>query len=238
MLAYDLKRDQLSGPTWIDDGMNDGYAITGTMSKATTKEQYCGMLRNLLTERFHLEVHHETRGFPGYELTVAKGGSKLKRFTGSTNSSESSDGPISHDSHGFPKFPPTGLRGSLVTMGPPGVMKMSYRGPLGPFAAGLGPWVGWSTTSTGFGVTNPRVVDKTGLDGIYEIHLQFAGTLPGFAADPSAVANPSAAPAAVQTAPNILDAVTEQLGLKLQKVKAISVDVLFIDHVDRRPTEN
>jgi uncharacterized protein (TIGR03435 family) len=230
MLAYDLKRDQVSGPVWIDDGMNNGYAITATMSKTTTKEQYCGMLRNLLTDRFHLALHRETRGFPGYELTVAKGGSKLKRFTGSTDPSDIS-GPISRDSSGFPVLPPTGLRGSLITMSRPGVMAMSYRGPLGPFATGLGPWVGWSNGNTVSGAPNPRVVDKTGLDGIYEIHLQFAGTLPGMAGADSGVAP-------VETAPNILDAVTEQLGLKLQKAKAVSVDVLIIDHVDRKPTKN
>ncbi len=175
MLAYDLKRDQLTGPVWMDDGFNDGYAITGTMSKTTTKEQYCGMLRNLLTDRFHLALHHETRGFPGYELTVAKGGSKLKRFTGSTNPGEISEPtPLDGRSGAFPKLPPSGLRGYLITMGPPGVMKMSYRGPLGPFATGIGPFVGWSTGSTGSGSPNPRVVDKTGLDGVYEIHLAFA----------------------------------------------------------------
>ena len=36
------------------------------------------MLQKLLTDRFHLTVHHETRDFPGYELVVAEGGTKLK----------------------------------------------------------------------------------------------------------------------------------------------------------------
>lgn len=73
-------------------------------------------------------------------------------------------------------------------------------------------------------------MDKTGLDGIYEIHLEFAGPIagtPGTVGEDSGVA-----------APNIFDAVTQQLGLKLQKVKAVSVDVIIIDHVDRTPTKN
>jgi uncharacterized protein (TIGR03435 family) len=231
MLAYDLQRDQLSGPVWIDDGFNYGYAITATMSKTTTKEQYCGMLRNLLTDRFHLAIHHEAQDRPGYELTVAKGGSKLKRFSGSTNSSEGSEPPrLDARSSGFPKLPLNGLSGTLITMSPPGVMKMSYRGPLAPFASGLGPWVGWSTGNTGIGAANPRVVDRTGLDGVYEIHVEFAGApadTPGTASVDSGVA-----------APNIFDGVTQQLGLKLQKARAVSVDVLIIDHVDRTPTKN
>ncbi len=54
------------------------YEITATMPPGTTKEQVRLMLRNLLVERFHLAVHHEARNFPGYELTVAKDGPKLK----------------------------------------------------------------------------------------------------------------------------------------------------------------
>ena len=63
-------------------------------------------------------------------------------------------------------------------------------------------------------------MDKTGLDGIYEIHLEFTGPPPD------------------TDGPNIFDAVTQELGLKLQKAKAVSVDVIIIDHVDRRPTKN
>ena len=38
------------------------------------------MLRALLEDRFKLKVHREIRQVPVYELTVAKGGPKLKRF--------------------------------------------------------------------------------------------------------------------------------------------------------------
>jgi uncharacterized protein (TIGR03435 family) len=133
MLAYDLKRDQLSGaPQWIDDGLNDGFAITATMSKTTTKEQYCGMLRNLLTDRFHLAIHHEAQSRPGYELMVAKGGSKLKRAGAPNDSREISDptSPIriqDASSNRFPKLPADGKPGLMIAMSPPGVMRMSYR---------------------------------------------------------------------------------------------------------------
>jgi uncharacterized protein (TIGR03435 family) len=36
------------------------------------------MLRQILTERFKLTVHHENRELPVYALSVAKGGAKLK----------------------------------------------------------------------------------------------------------------------------------------------------------------
>ncbi|MGO9618493.1 MAG: TIGR03435 family protein [Bryobacteraceae bacterium] len=38
--------------------------------------------------------------------------------------------------------------------------------------------------------------------------------------------------------PSIFTAVERQLGLKLEKVKDIPVDVVVIDHLDKVPTEN
>jgi uncharacterized protein (TIGR03435 family) len=232
MLAYDLKRDQLSGPAWIDDGFNDGFAITATMPKATTKEQYCGMLRNLLTDRFHLAVHREVQSRPGYELVVSKSGSKLKRESRSPDSSELPESAsIDANSNRFPKFPLNGQPGLRIAMSPQGgVVRMSYRGALAPFATGLGPFITWSAGNTGFGDPNARLVDKTGLDGVYEIRLEFAGPQPNSPGTEGVDLGAGA--------PNIFDAVPQQLGLKLQKAKSVPVDVVVIDHVDRTPTKN
>jgi len=38
--------------------------------------------------------------------------------------------------------------------------------------------------------------------------------------------------------PNLFNAVQQQLGLKLQKVKDVPIDVLVIDHIDQTSTEN
>jgi uncharacterized protein (TIGR03435 family) len=72
--AYGVAADQISGPGWIRDFSGpDLYEIAATMSPDTTKEQFQLMLQNLLAERFHLVVHHETRMFSGYVLSVARG---------------------------------------------------------------------------------------------------------------------------------------------------------------------
>jgi uncharacterized protein (TIGR03435 family) len=39
------------------------------------------------------------------------------------------------------------------------------------------------------------------------------------------------------SAPTMIQAVEEQLGLKLEK-KKIQIDVLIVDHIDKIPTEN
>src|SRR6185436_8412132 len=69
--AWDVRTDQITGPAWLSDpGNRDTYTITATMPPDTTKEQFQRMLQSLLIERFRIKLHHETRDFPGYELTV------------------------------------------------------------------------------------------------------------------------------------------------------------------------
>ena len=73
-------------------------------------------------------------------------------------------------------------------------------------------------------VVSRPVVDRTGLDGNYELELRFSGD-----AVPGALPPDSGAP-------SIFTALQEQLGLKLDAEREI-VDVLVIDKIDR-PTEN
>ena len=66
------------------------------------------------------------------------------------------------------------------------------------------------------------VVDRTGLDGYFDLDLQYASGPP--------------TPDATEQRPSIFAAVQEQLGLKLESTQA-PMDVLVIDHLDK-PTEN
>ena len=70
------------------------------------------------------------------------------------------------------------------------------------------------------------VVDKTDLDGMYDIELKYFAD-----ENPHAEGNPTCA-----HVPDIFTAVQEQLGLKLVPQK-VPVDYLLIDHADQ-PTEN
>ena len=78
-LAYGVEGDRVFGPAWIGDFLSPNrYVIDATMPANTDRAQFELMMQNLLVERFHLAVHHETRNFPGYNLLVAKDGPKLK----------------------------------------------------------------------------------------------------------------------------------------------------------------
>jgi len=77
-LAYDLNPRTISGgPGWMESQHFNIEAITPGEVKPTRLEQM-QMLRALLVERFGLKFHREQKEFSIYELTVAKGGSKLK----------------------------------------------------------------------------------------------------------------------------------------------------------------
>lgn len=74
--AYDVTSTQvLGGPSWIDQ---DRYYIQANASGPAGDAELMAMLQSLLAERFKLVLHRETRLLAGYELVVAKNGTKLK----------------------------------------------------------------------------------------------------------------------------------------------------------------
>jgi uncharacterized protein (TIGR03435 family) len=66
---------RISSATALDEQRFD---LVAKLPTGATKEQFRGMLRILLAERFHLKVHVVSREFAVFELRVAKGGPKLK----------------------------------------------------------------------------------------------------------------------------------------------------------------
>jgi len=116
----------------------------------------------------------------------------------------------------------------LVNMRPTGVRMMGGKVPMPEFIRVLSMLLG------------RPVIDKMGVTGTFDRRREFTpdevtagmprggpGPLPSGGAEPAA--DPSAPP-------NILTAVQEQLGLKLESTKG-PVTVLVIDHVER-PSEN
>ncbi len=94
-IAYDVRDFQISGgPGWIssdrfdilaksergsgtDAAPPDPRSITPEQMK-TAQEQMREKLRALLTDRFQLSLHRETKEQPVYALVIGKNGSKLK----------------------------------------------------------------------------------------------------------------------------------------------------------------
>jgi uncharacterized protein (TIGR03435 family) len=86
--AYDVRSHQISGgPNWLDSAK---YDIDAKPDNATPiPDGPAGgprvrlMLQSLLEDRFNLKLHRELRDEPVYELTIAKGGLKLKEAANS-----------------------------------------------------------------------------------------------------------------------------------------------------------
>ena len=111
-VAYGVASDQISGlPDWAE---NQGYSIVAKIPPNTTKDQFSLMLQNLLAERFHLALHHETRGFQVYSLLVAKDGPKMKPSPPDAVAPPASPDQHRLDGKGFPVLPP-GARVVTVT---------------------------------------------------------------------------------------------------------------------------
>jgi uncharacterized protein (TIGR03435 family) len=225
--AYGVDFDQIQAPGWISE---ERYDVRATVPPGATKDDLKVMFQHLLEERFKLALHHITKDYPVYELTIAKGGSKLKENTEKLEQSRPGDPRLPPDRDGFPQFPPgkSGMASAPVN----GLNHMTARGvPLSGLlfqvGATLGTFTGQNTYAPG------RIVDKTGLTGNYDFNLEFAGGV-GIG---TALSLPASADASTPSGPSLIEAMEKQLGLKLTKTTG-HLDVLVIDHAEKTPTEN
>lgn len=250
--AYDvapfLPEDQVvGGPAWIRDLMGPSYVIDATMPPDTTKEQFQLMLQDLLAKRFHLAAHHETQNFPGYDLVVAKGGPKLKEAR-PTPEPAAASGTVRQvmGNDGFPILPP-GPRNFAVMS--PGAQRVKCQElSMAQFATILSGKIALALDLFDWGTKRPRVSDKTGLTGKYNFILEFScdgcvgsgnmATRRGSVGPPQGDVSAAASDQSGGGLPTIFTAVEKQLGLRLEKVKDVPLDVIVIDHVDKVPTEN
>jgi uncharacterized protein (TIGR03435 family) len=75
LFAYHLNASQLLGPSWID---TEGFDIAVKVADTPSGTELASRLQPVLTDRFQLKVHHETKDMPVYFLVVANGGPKLR----------------------------------------------------------------------------------------------------------------------------------------------------------------
>jgi uncharacterized protein (TIGR03435 family) len=136
--AYGVESYQLTIPSSMD---NERFEISAKVPEGTTKDQFNLMLQNLLAERFKLKLHRETKEGQIYELTVFKGGSKMKESAPPEPAKEAAadapapgppplpafnGGKLTLDKDGFPVMPkPAGGRGPM-TMRMPGKTRMTF----------------------------------------------------------------------------------------------------------------
>jgi bla regulator protein blaR1 len=195
------------GPDWID---SDRYTIDARPASPQTKPVMAGpMLQALLEDRFKLKIHRQSKEVPVYALVVAKGGSKLQPTKEGGCRRGDPDGPP------LPVVPGQPL--------PCGYMDGSEEGGLdavGVPVASLCPVLSSQLPR--------KVIDKTGLTGLFNYHLNFNIGPPNSAPqedDPAAADQFAMVTAALQ-----------KLGLRLEAARG-TAEFIVIDHVER-PSEN
>ena len=218
-------------PSWVS---SDLYKIDAKAEGAPGQPAMLGpMMQSLLEDRFHLKLHRETRSGPAYELTLAKGGSKLKHYSGTC----SVDVPPA----AAPRDTATGrpvagfASGHVSPPIQPGVpcrlMLNLNNGPNQLFIAS-------GTTLDAFcshlsRVTGRTIIDQTGLTGKFDIRLEYLPEQTNLGHAP--IDQPDA-PTDIQPGASLFTAVEQQLGLKLVPVKGTR-QVIVIDHIEK-PTGN
>jgi len=73
-VAYQVRRDQISGPDWL---ASENFDMEGKADRSCTADELHLMLQHLLEERFHIKMHRETKQIAGYNLVIDAGGPKL-----------------------------------------------------------------------------------------------------------------------------------------------------------------
>jgi len=230
IFAYNVRDFQVvGGPSWMTDEIWDIEAraeegsIPAGPRDPSKPDPLAIRFQSLLEDRFQLKTHTETRDLPVYELSIAKGGLKMKL--------SDDQGPIKPRDPGDPPPPPpfqpgVPMRRGTVFMG---------RGNLQAVAMSVTSIVPSLSLLAG-----RVIVDKTGLTGLYDVKLQwapdpaqggiavFAGPGPG---------GPDGPPPQVDSkGPSIFTALQEQLGLKLDSAKG-PVQVIVVDSV-QKPSQN
>jgi uncharacterized protein (TIGR03435 family) len=249
--AYDVKPYQVSGPAWLESARFD---VTAKVPAGATAQQSRLMLQNLLSERFKLVLHHSAKDAPIYALVVAKNGPKLKESVDDDPNpavepnATPPGGPerperLTIGKDGMPQLPPGagrggGRGGAVMMMAPGGRMRMiANKSTLAKFADTLSMQL------------DRPVVDMTGLQGSYDITLDFApdpaimqarmaamGMPPPPGGGPDG-AGPGAGAQDPGGAATIFSALPDQLGLRLEARKG-PVDLLVIDSALKTPTGN
>jgi uncharacterized protein (TIGR03435 family) len=235
--AYRLSNYQLvGGPGWMD---SERFDIVAKAPSGSPPDQTMLMLRGLLADRFKLKVHAETREAQVYALVLARNdgrlGPKLSKTTddcekilaerraAATAARAGGAGPVPFTMPG-PNEKPV----CTISMRP---MPVTNGMPVLNFKGGGQPMPVLVNQISSF--LNKRVVDKTGLTGLYDFELQFSmgGQMP-LTTQSAGGATPTAP---IDDGPTMFDAVRE-LGLKLESERG-PVEHLVIDSLER-PTED
>jgi uncharacterized protein (TIGR03435 family) len=235
LTAFNVDFRRLSAPGWLANVRFDIRAAAPGATPAQIRE----MLKTLLIERFGLVTHTEPRPFDVHELVVGSGGHRMreveaadeltKQFPGMSEmardtTEEAIDGPIRNMVIGIGNRVVTGRSMHERTYADGKIFLNAVRMSMPELAHNLSILVPGS-----------RVIDRTGLAGLYQFTIELPNEIPDMPRLPGR--SPDAlAQLGEPTGVSVFKAV-EGLGLRLERRRA-PLDVVVVDKIAREPTEN
>jgi bla regulator protein blaR1 len=216
--AYgEMSRQTLGGPAWLDSERYDieakaesGVIPEGDKNRAEKTRE---MLRNLLQDRFKLAVHREMKEQPVYAIVVSKGGLKLSKSKIDEKDCVDTSA-LTIDTLDLSKA-------CHILIGGQGRGLDAHTVNLSELASTLSLY------------TDRPVLDKTGLNGTFDIKLD-----PWLPLAQVAGASDDREPGLRDASrPSLFVLMEEQLGLKLESQKG-EVETLVIDRAGKPMAEN
>jgi uncharacterized protein (TIGR03435 family) len=221
--AYSLTQIQLrSLELHVPWTTEDRFDIEARAPGIPTKADYRMMMQSLLTDRFKLAVHYETRVVPLFVLVL----DKPNKF-GPQLRLHRSDDPVCAKS-AAPTYPPEpDAEGYPETCGGPFSMTPSKHGRMKSGGRDVS-MARFTAILTGVGVVDRPMVDRTGINGTVDYSLEWRKV-----ADQVARGAPLELD---EDAPTFADALKEQLGIRMVSQKGPS-ELFFVDHIEK-PSDN
>jgi uncharacterized protein (TIGR03435 family) len=206
----------VGGPAWLDSARYD--IVAKAAGNPPRSHMYGPMLQSLLEDRFGLRVHRETKEGTVYFLDVAKNGPKLQ----ATQENTCVVADINH--------PPEAGRAVC------GKTKISLGG-LVVTVDIAGATIANLCSQLNL-VMDHEVIDRTGIAGRFDIHLEVAraDVQPKFVAGRTVEQQGPLTADDRDSGPPISAGLQQQLGLKLETGRG-PVQNIVVDHIER-PTDN
>ncbi len=151
-IAWDVNANNIvGGPNWL---ATDRFDIVATTPERAAPEEANLMLRKLLAERVGLVVRPDTRPVPVFAMTVAKGGTKIKKAAshGQSGCVRRNSGTAQQEGPAWNEYSCLGMTLPAFAESLPGLAPAYFLG-------------------------NQLLVDQTGLAGIWDFEFRF--TPPG-----------------------------------------------------------
>ena len=219
--AYGVNINQVTGPGWMD---TDRYVIEARFPEGATGKDEKRMLQELMKERFKLAFHIEKKDETAYQLVVGEQGAKLKPFTEYPSGTDK-EAPLKPGEQWTGEGPEK--HKELYTSDAARMVNHleSDRVTMSALARVL-------TAIFNDSGDHYLVVDRTGLEGYYQVSIDYSPPQARATVGGDAVGAPPSDPQGT----DVLDRSLDALGLKLKLQKG-PVDFYVVDHSEN-PSAN